>query len=166
MFRLGPVHSVHRTFDSRQQSLFQFSALIFGCAGSSRLPAAWPWLPRLGATLAVARELLVAAPSLMAGTSGSCTRTSGIVARGLGCCPGGGIFLDRGLNLCPLQTGRWILYCWTTGADLKRSLMIGYIFSPLQNAPGGFSGYTKRSLMFRPIQNRLVWTTPACGHFR
>ena len=119
-----------------------------------------------GDSLAMARELLVAAPSLMAGTSGSCTRTSGIVARGLGCCPGGGIFLDRGLNLCPLQTGRWILYCWTTGADLKRSLMIGYIFSPLQNAPGGFSGYTKRSLMFRPIQNRLVWTTPACGHFR
>ena len=39
----------------------------------------------------MARELLVAAPSLMAGISGSCTRTSGIVARGLGCCPGGGI---------------------------------------------------------------------------
>ena len=55
-------------------------------------------------------------------TSCRCPRASVVVAQGLRCYPGCGIFLDQGLNLCPLQAGRWILNCWTTRAALKKVL--------------------------------------------
>ena len=91
-------------------------------------------------------------------TSCRCTRTSAVAAHGLSCYPGCGIFLDQGLNLCPLKTGRWILNRWTTRAALKKVLDV-WLYSALFKMPMETSQSTPKGPWYF-IPSKIVWRGP------
>ena len=91
-------------------------------------------------------------------TSCRCPRASVVVAQGLRCYLGCGIFLDQGLNLCPLQTGRWILNCWTTRAALKKVLDV-WLYSLLFKMPMETSQSTPKGPWYF-VPSKIVWRGP------
>ena len=87
---------------------FIFIYLLTGCSGSWLLHSGFLWLCEQGLLFIVEHRLLTLVASLVAEHGlwgfGSCGYTgSVVVAHGLGCPSACGIFLDQGLNSCPLN---------------------------------------------------------------
>ena len=105
-----------------------FCLFIFGCPGSSLLHGLSLVGSEWGHLLIVGHELLTAIASLVADQgSGMCQLRVGsvVVAQGLSCHTACGIFLDQGLNLCPLH---WQVDSSFYGDFSKCFMLLNFIF--------------------------------------